>query len=116
TAPDFQIREGGRPQKEISVAPQAGPLTAVLAIDTGMGAKLLREGILSGLKNYLDTVAPADQVLALGFSESVTVLAPLTNQRALTLEGVSRAVPHGKTALLDALFTALSSLRNVAGR
>ncbi|NWG75826.1 MAG: VWA domain-containing protein, partial [Rubrivivax sp.] len=116
TEKDFRVREDEVDQEPLTVAPKLSPLAAVLTIDTsGSMSKRLADAKVAA-KNFLAGLQAQDQVQVIRFSRDVKTIYPLGPDRAAAAAAIDSTVARGDTALWDALYASVESLRAVAGR
>ncbi len=109
SASDFELKDEGRVQPVELIGLDTLPLTAVLAFDTSgsvAGEKLA--GLRAAGEAFLDGLRPKDEVALLPFNEELGWVAGPTHDRATVRAALGRLGAHGATAVLDALFAALT--------
>ncbi|HSS49451.1 MAG TPA: VWA domain-containing protein [Thermoanaerobaculia bacterium] len=117
-ATDFEVREGGRPQKLTRFEQVENlPLSLGIVIDTSFSmASSLNEAhrAASGFVKHL--VTPRDRCFTLSFSSQPVLLMPPVDDAealALSLEGLKA---YGRTALYDAILASLFYFRAQHGQ
>jgi VWFA-related protein len=121
TAADFRVREDDvdhepLTQAPLTVAPRLTPLSVVLALDTSGSMKKWLHDEQTAVKSFLSTLQPQDRVQVMRFAGDVKTLYPLGTDRELAADAIASTVARGDTALWDALYAAVESLRSVVGR
>ncbi|MBW8875483.1 MAG: VWA domain-containing protein [Acidobacteria bacterium] len=117
-ATDFEVREGGRPQK-LSRFEQVGnlPLSLGIVIDTSFSmASSLHEAQRAATGFIKHLVTPRDRCFTLSFSSRPVLLMPPVDDAeaaALSLEGITA---YGRTALYDAVLASLYYFRAQHGQ
>jgi Ca-activated chloride channel homolog len=117
-ATDFEVREGGRPQK-ITRFEQVGnlPLSLGIAIDTSFSmASSLTEAHRAAAGFVKHLVTPRDRCFTLSFSSRPVLLMPPVDDAealGLSLEGIKA---YGRTALYDAILASLYYFRAQHGQ
>jgi VWFA-related protein len=108
TRDDFIVTDHGVPQVIQTVAPDDGPLSLILVVDTSdsMAGKKLEDLKQAG-RALLDVLRPADRTALVSFSQQILVPLPLTSNRDAARAALASLQALGATALRDALFTAL---------
>jgi VWFA-related protein len=112
---DFQVYEDGIPQQIKLFSHEDVPVTAGLAVDHSgsMKRKLAEVSVAAG--TFVQACNPGDQIFVVNFSEHVELgLPPSTrfSSDPIQLEkAISQSPATGKTALYDAIFTALELLK-----
>ena len=116
SASDFRVREDEVDQEPITVVPKLTPLSVVLTLDTSGSMKKRLADAQAAAKSFLDTLEAQDKAQVIRFSRDVSTIFPLGSDRAAAAATIESTVARGDTALWDALYASLESLRNVAGR
>ena len=116
TASDFRVREDEVDQEPITVVPKLTPLSVVLTLDTSGSMKKRLADAQAAAKSFLDTLEAQDKAQVIRFSRDVRTIFPLGSDRAAAGAAIDTTVARGDTALWDALYASLESLRPVAGR
>jgi Ca-activated chloride channel family protein len=116
-ASDFEVLEAGRPQKIVRFEQVDLPLSLGIAIDTSFSmASSLAEAERAAAGFVHNLLTPKDRCFTLGFSSRPVLLIPPVDDAeavSLSLEGL-RA--FGRTALYDAVITALYYFRAERGQ
>ncbi len=116
TAQDFRVREDEVDQEPLVVVPQLTPLSAVLTLDTSGSMKKRLPDAQAAAKSFLTLLQAQDKVQVIRFSRDVKTLYPLGPDRRAAEVAIDGTVARGDTALWDALYASIESLRNVTGR
>jgi len=116
SASDFRVREDEVDQEPITVVPKLTPLSVVLTLDTSGSMKKRLADAQAAAKSFLDTLEAQDKAQVIRFSRDVSTIFPLGSNRAAAAAAIESTVARGDTALWDALYASLESLRTVAGR
>ena len=116
TASDFRVREDEVDQEPITVVPKLTPLSVVLTLDTSGSMKKRLADAQAAAKSFLDTLETQDKAQVIRFSRDVRTIFPLGSDRAAAGAAIDDTLARGDTALWDALYASLESLRAVAGR
>ena len=117
-ATDFEVREGGRPQK-LTRFEQVGnlPLSLGIAVDTSFSmASSLTEAHRAAAGFVKHLVTPRDRCFTLSFSSRPVLLMPPVDDAeavGLSLEGLKA---YGRTALYDAVLASLYYFRAQHGQ
>ena len=114
---DFEVFEDGRPQAIQVFTAGDFPLSVALAIDhsASMAGSSLR--IATGAaKRFLDLLRSEDQVMILGVSSEVTVLAPLSRDRAAQARAIDDLRTWSATSLNDAMIAGIDLIQQARGR
>jgi|KBSMisStandDraft_5_1062788.scaffolds.fasta_scaffold01988_3 VWFA-related protein len=117
SAADFEIRDNGIAQQIDLISFEQVPLNVILAFDMSdsvAGDRLERlrsagAAILAGLKKE-------DQSALVTFSESVSLLSPLTSDVAQVMRALGRANGQGGTSLVDGTYAGIQIGESDAGR
>lgn len=113
---EFHILEDGIPQEIAFFAPVDSPFTILFLIDTSPSVSNRLPELAYAANEFVKELRPEDQLIALSFCESVTVLCDLTkvgnlrNGKSLGL----RVCPH--TLIYDAASEAFKRIRKVPSR
>jgi len=116
TDKDFRVREDEVDQEPLTVVPQLTPLAAVLTLDTSGSMKKRLADAQTAAKSFLKTLQAQDKVQVIRFSRDVKTLYPLGVDRSRAEAAIDSTVARGDTALWDALYASIESLRDVSGR
>ena len=117
SAADFEIRDNGIAQQIDLISFEQVPLNVILAFDMSdsvAGDRLERlrsagAAILAGLKKE-------DQSALVTFSQSVSLLSPLTSDVAQVMRALGRANGQGATSLVDGTYAGIQIGESDAGR
>jgi VWFA-related protein len=116
TDKDFRVREDEVDQEPITVVPKLTPLSVVLTLDTSGSMKKRLADAQAAAKSFIATLDPQDKFQVIRFSRDVKTIYPLGADRTAANSAIDGTTPRGDTALWDALYTSVDSLRTVAGR
>ena len=116
TNKDFRVREDEVDQEPLTVVPQLTPLSVVLTLDTSGSMKKRLADAQSAAKKFLAILAPQDKAQVLRFSREVRTIYPMGVDRSAADTAIDATVARGDTALWDALYASVESLREVSGR
>jgi VWFA-related protein len=116
TDKDFRVREDEVDQEPLTVVPKLTPLSVVLTLDTSGSMKKRLADAQSAAKGFVKTLQPQDKVQLIRFSRDVKTIYPMGNDRSAAEAAVDNTSARGDTALWDAVFASLESLRDVQGR
>jgi VWFA-related protein len=104
---DVEIDESGSAATLVSIGRAVDddiPLALVVALDvSGSMAGAGLSNAQSAATALIDSLAPADSAAVLAFAQESRVVQPLTQDKALLTEAVSRLSAKGDTALYDAV-------------
>lgn len=109
---DFTVLEEGAPQTIQFLLNDDVPVTAGLVVDSSVSMWAIRDRLVSGGWTFASGARPEDEFFALAFNERVRPAlpadTPFVNDAATLGQAIDRAVqPRGRTALYDALTSAL---------
>jgi VWFA-related protein len=108
-ASDFELRDEGVVQQLELVSAETRPLTALLVFDTSSSMEGKRmEALRAAGAAFLDGLRPGDSAGLVTFSEEIAYRARPATDRAPVREALARIQAGGATAVLDALFVAIS--------
>lgn len=106
-ADDFEIYEDGVRQKVEFFAAAEVPLDLILLIDSSSSMTDKVAAVHKAAAGFIETMRDGDRAAVVSFADGVQVLQPLTTERALVLQAISRSGAKGSTALHNALYVAL---------
>jgi VWFA-related protein len=115
-ASDFRVREDEVDQEPLTVVPKSTPLSVVLTLDTSGSMKKRLADAQTAAKSFLQTLEAQDKAQVIRFSRDVKTIFPLASDRTAAAAAIDGTVARGDTALWDALYGSLESLRAVTGR
>ena len=116
-AADFEVRDNGRLQALEPTLEAEAPVDAVLALDTSysmVGAKLVALRKAAG--SFLDGLRDGERAALIAFNEEVRLLEPLSPDLDRVRRALDGAEAGGRTAIVDAVYTALRSTEPSARR
>lgn len=116
-AADFEVLEDGRPQTIQAFAAGDFPLSLALALDhsASMAGNRLRLASAAA-RAFLTRLRWEDQVMIVGISSEVEVLAPLSTDRAAQANAVESLQPWSTTSLNDAVIAGIDLIQAGRGR
>jgi VWFA-related protein len=112
---DFRVREDEVDQEPLTVVPKLTPLNAVITLDNSGSMKKRLADAKTAAKSFIDLLNPDDKVQVLSFARDVKVLSADGNREAAKL-AIDSTVARGDTALYDAIYTSVATLRSTPGR
>jgi VWFA-related protein len=113
---DFRVREDEVDQEPITVVPKLTALSVVLTLDTSGSMKKRLADAQAAAASFLDTLQSQDKAQVIRFSRDVKTIYPLGSDRAAARTAIGATAARGDTALWDALYASVESLRDVSGR
>lgn len=114
-AADFKVREDEVEQEPLTVVPKLTPLSAVVALDTSGSMKKRLADAQAAAKSFIDTLSPQDKVQVVSFAREAKLLGGGAD-RDSAKAAIGQTVARGDTALYDALFASVQSLKDKPGR
>jgi len=115
-AGDFRVREDEVDQEPITVVPKLTALSVVLTLDTSGSMKKRLAEAQAAAASFLETLQSQDKAQVVRFSRDVKTIYPLGSDRAAARNAIGATAARGDTALWDALYASVESLRAVSGR
>lgn len=114
---DFELLEDGRAQTVQAFAAGDFPLSVALAVDhsASMSGSRLQRAVAAA-QGFLSRLRAEDQVMVLGISSEVTVLSPLSTDRAAQARAIRALRPWSTTSLNDALVAGIGLIEAGRGR
>jgi Ca-activated chloride channel family protein len=111
---DFAVYEDGVKQQVQFFEATAVPLDLIVLIDTSssMGDKM--GTVHDAASGFLKTLRDGDRGAVVGFADSVSVLQPLTSDRALLERAIRGTAAHGSTSLNNAIYISLKEFAKAA--
>lgn len=107
-AEDFDLRDEGVPQ-QVGLLTTAGNVNLILALDTsGSLAGEKRRNLKNASHALIAALRPGDTGSLLSFSRPIELLAAAERDPAIIDRALDSVSAGGRTALLDALYTALA--------
>lgn len=117
TAADFDVRDDGVLQAVTLIDHAEVPINLVLTLDTSGSATGLRQThLVSACGQLLDGLLPGDRAGLIIFSHSVVRRLPLSNDVAAVRSSLEHIRPYGRTAVMDAVYVALTTTLEEPGR
>ena len=108
---DFTLAEDGRPQPIVSFSAVDGPLSVGVLFDTSKSMKDKVGRTRDALAQFFQAADADDESFLITFSDRPLLLADFTTPG--NIQGsLAGAVPHGHTALLDAIYLGLQHLQH----
>lgn len=110
-AADFKVLEDGVPQKLEIFNRRSAPLSLVLLLDTSGSMKEPLRRLQDAASSFVAALGPEDSVEVAQLTSRLTVLQGFTADKALLGAAVLRTQPAGTTALYNALYSSIRTLR-----
>jgi Ca-activated chloride channel family protein len=109
TPQDFEVLDNGVPQKVESILGATEPLDVLFTLDRSASVKgrTIRQ-LKEASEAVLDQLNPTDRAGLLTFNHSFLLEAPLTTDQLALRAAINRLKAGGATALLDAVYVALT--------
>ena len=115
-AEDLQIFENGVPQKADTFQEAIDPVSIVLALDASGSMKKATEAVQQAARDFVLSVKPEDSLSLITFADQPIIAHPQSLDRRTSVEAIDEYQALGGTALYDALWLSLTSLKESAGR
>ncbi len=116
---NFSVSEDGQPITGFDVSPVINtdqPLAIALVIDTSgsmaYGTPRPLDQAIQAAKTFVGSLAPADNLAVIQFSDTVKVVQDLTTDRSLANAALDSLKIEANTALYDSIVQAVSVLKN----
>lgn len=113
-APDFRVLEDGVPQEITLFSRQSAPVSLVLLLDVSASMKERLPQVQEAATGFVRALASEDEVQVAQFKDRVTVLQDFTRDRRALEAAIHRTEAVGATALNNALYISIRTLRNRA--
>ena len=111
-ADDFRVYEDGVGQQIAAFSMADAPISTGVVFDTSGSMKGRMEDSREALDQLFQTAMPADEFFLVRFSDRPELIAPLTHDPGEIFNRLGQVVPHGWTAMYDAIFYALQEMRH----
>jgi VWFA-related protein len=116
TADDLDVVEDGVPQKVDTFQEAVDPVSIVMALDASGSMKKSADLVRATAREFVTAVRPEDSLALIIFADEPKFEHTLATNRQWTLDAIDKYNPIGGTALYDALWNGIMTLRGVAGR
>jgi VWFA-related protein len=116
TADDLEVVEDGVVQKVDTFQEAVDPVSMVMALDSSGSMKKSAAAVQQAARDFVLAVRPEDSLALITFADVPKFAHVLATNRQWSLDAIDKYVPLGGTALYDALFNSLMTLKGVAGR
>jgi len=108
---NFRLFESGE-QKDIRYfSTEDEPISVGILLDLSFSMKDKIDTARQALHQFFENCNPDDDYFVIGFSDYPAMLADATHSTASIEDKMAFAVPHGNTALLDAIYMGLDRLQ-----
>ncbi|HWF86417.1 MAG TPA: VWA domain-containing protein [Vicinamibacterales bacterium] len=116
TADDLEVVEDGVVQKVDTFQEAVDPVSIVMALDSSGSMKKSAAAVQEAARDFVIAVRPEDSLALITFADVPKFAHVLATNRQWSLDAIDKYAPLGGTALYDALFNSLMTLKGVAGR
>ena len=113
---DLEIVEDGVVQKVDTFQEAVEPVSLVMAIDSSGSMVKSADAVRQAARDFVATVRPEDSLALVMFADNPVFAHMLGTNRQFTLDAIDTYKPLGGTALYDALYDSLVTLKSVPGR
>ncbi|MFN2577606.1 MAG: VWA domain-containing protein [Pyrinomonadaceae bacterium] len=111
---DFAISEDGRPQEISFFATTDVPFDLVLLLDLSGSTSGKRDLIRKSTKRFIEAARPADRIAVVAFADDVSIVSPLTVDRAKLLSSINEIASGAGSHVWDALEFSLEQVLGAA--
>ncbi|MEO7274033.1 MAG: VWA domain-containing protein [Vicinamibacterales bacterium] len=111
---DFAIYEDGVQQRVSFFESAQVPVDLIVMLDTSSSMSDKMSVVHEAANNFLRTLRAGDRGAVVSFADQVQVIEALTSDRVKLEQAVNSTVPHGGTALNNALYVALRQFGGAA--
>jgi len=108
----FRIFDDKKEQTLVQFAREDVPLSVGIVFDLSGSMKGKLEKSREAVDQFLRSANPEDEFLLVEFSNQPRLTVPFTTGTGAIRDRLRRAQPHGKTALLDAVYLAMDSMKS----
>ena len=116
TSDDFDVYEDGVLQKVDTFQVAVDPVSIVLALDSSGSMKRATDLVKATASDFVREVRPEDSLALILFADRPRFAHVLATNRQWTLDAIDKYEAIGGTALYDAVWNSLLTLKGVAGR
>jgi VWFA-related protein len=116
TADDFEVLEDGVAQSVDTFQIAVDPVSIVMALDSSGSMKKSEEVVKTTATEFVREVRPEDSLALITFADKPRFAHVLAKNRDWTIDAIGKYVANGGTALYDAVWNSLLTLRDVPGR
>lgn len=116
TADDFQVLEDGLPQTITNFAREPRPISLSLVIDSSTSMEQRMAIAQQAAIGFVRRMTPADRAQVIDFDSQPIVLQPFTSDPEALERAIGRTSAGGSTSLYNAVYVALSELRQAHAR
>ena len=116
SADDLEVFENGVEQKIETFQEAVDPVSIVLALDASGSMKKNADLVKQTAREFVLAVRPEDSLALIMFADASKFAHSLATNRAWSLDAIDQYTPIGGTALYDALWGSLNTLKGVTGR
>ena len=109
---DFVLYDDAAPQKIRYFSYEDGPISVALVLDCSASMKKKVEYEGQALSEFLNNANPEDEYFAVTVSDKPHLIARSSDSIGTIQDRLAASPPHGHTALFDAIYMAISQLRN----
>ena len=111
---DFAVYEDGVRQDVRFFQADKMPVDLIVLLDTSASMTDKMDVVHEAASGFLKTLRDGDRGAVVGFSDTVTVLQPLTNDRSALQRAIGTTQAHGGTSLHNAVYISLKQFGRAA--
>ena len=108
---NFSIFDGQERQVIRNLSNEDAPISLGIIFDTSSSMYGKIERSTQAVVQFLRTANPSDEFFLIGFADRPELLVDFTSSAEDIQDGISRVTPEGRTALLDAVYLGLDTMR-----
>jgi Ca-activated chloride channel family protein len=117
SAPDFVVKEDGRPVTPRVQSAKDDPVSIGLALDTSASMRVAMTDVIEYANEFvLHSLGPSDQTFVTAFDEQPRLVQPLTSNRKQLTDAIYDIQSGGGTAIWDAMLYSLQQFHDVPGK
>jgi Ca-activated chloride channel family protein len=116
TAGELEVLEDGVPQTVDTFQEAIDPVSIVLDLDASGSMKKSAPAVQQAAREFVTAVRPEDKLALITFADKPIFGHTLATNRQWTLDAIDKYNPIGGTALYDALWDSLLTLKESPGR
>jgi len=108
---NFSVFDGQERQVIRNLSNEDAPISLGIIFDTSSSMYGKVERSSQAVVQFLRTANPSDEFFLIGFADRPELLVDFTSSAEDIQDGISRVTPEGRTALLDAVYLGLDTMR-----
>ena len=111
---EFRIFEDGVEQQVAAFSVADAPISTGIVFDASGSMKSTIADSREALNEFFKVTSPEDEFFLVRFNDKAQLVTPFTNDPAEVMHRLGMVVPHGWTAMYDAIFYSMQQIRRAA--